>query len=80
MKNGTARLDAAKETYRRAGGELKALYMTLGQYDAVAIAELPDDATAARMALSIGAQGNIRTETMKAYPEAEYRKIVASLP
>ncbi len=80
MKNGTARLDAAKEAYRRAGGELKALYMTLGQYDAVAIAELPDDATAARMALSIGAQGNIRTETMKAYPEAEYRKIVASLP
>jgi len=80
VKNGTARLDAAKEAYRRAGGELKALYMTLGQYDAVAIAELPDDATAARMALSIGAQGNIRTETMKAYPEAEYRKIVASLP
>jgi uncharacterized protein with GYD domain len=80
VKNGPARLDAAKEGYRRAGGELKAFYMTMGQYDAVAIVELPDDATAARMALSISAQGNIRTETMKAYPEAEYRKIVASLP
>jgi uncharacterized protein with GYD domain len=52
----------------------------MGQYDAVAIAELPDDAAAARMALSIGAQGNIRTETMKAYTEADYRTIVASLP
>ena len=54
--------------------------MTMGQYDAVAIAELPDDATAARLVLGIAAQGNLRTETMKAYPEAEYRKIVASLP
>jgi len=79
-KNGPARLDAAKEAYRRAGGELKAFYMTMGQYDAVAIAELPDDATAARLVLGIAAQGNLRTETMKAYPEAEYRKIVASLP
>ena len=80
VKNGPARLDAAKDAYRRAGGELKAFYMTMGRYDAVAIAELPDDAAAARLALSIGAQGNIRTETMKAYSEAEYRKIVASLP
>jgi len=79
-KNGPARLDAAKEAYRRAGGELKAFYMTMGQYDGVAIAELPDDATAARLVLGIAAQGNLRIETMKAYPEAEYRKIVASLP
>jgi len=36
----------------------------------------PDDATAARLVLGIAGQGNLRTETMKAYPEAEYRKIV----
>ena len=41
---------------------------------------MPDDATAARIALAIGAQGNLRTETLKALTEAEYRKIVASLP
>src|SRR5207247_4890 len=79
-KNGPARLDAAKEAYRRAGGELKAFYLTMGQYDGVAIADLPDDTTAARLVLAIGAQGNLRSETMKAFTEAEYKKIMASLP
>jgi uncharacterized protein with GYD domain len=78
-KGGPARLDAAKEAYKKAGGELKAFYLTMGQYDIVTIAELPDDATAARMALSIGGQGNIRSQTMKAFSEAEYRKIAGSL-
>jgi uncharacterized protein with GYD domain len=80
VKNGPARLDAAREAYRRAGGDMKAFYLTMGQYDGVAIGDLPDDATAARIALAIGAQGNVRTETLKALSEAEYRKIVASLP
>src|SRR5205823_1893745 len=79
-KNGPARLDAAKEGFRRAGAELKAFYLIMGQYDALAILEVPDDATGARLALGIAAQGNVRLETLRAFPEAEYRKIVASLP
>ncbi len=79
-KNGPARLDAAKEGFRRAGAELKGFYLTMGQYDGVAILEAPDDVTAARLALGIATQGNLRMETLRAYPEAEYRKIVASLP
>jgi uncharacterized protein with GYD domain len=79
-KNGPARLDAAKEAFRRAGGELKSFYLTMGQCGGVAICDLPDDATAARIVLAISAQGNLRTETLKALSEAEYPKIVASLP
>jgi uncharacterized protein with GYD domain len=79
-KNAPARIDAAKEAYRKAGGELKAIYLTMGQYDLVAIAEMPNDETVARMALALGAQGNIRSETMRAFTEAEFRKIVGSLP
>ena len=79
-KNGPARLDAAKEGFRRAGAELKGFYLTMGQYDGVAILEAPDDVTAARLALAIATQGNLRMETLRAYPEAEYRKIIASLP
>jgi uncharacterized protein with GYD domain len=78
-KNGPARLDAAKEAFRRAGGELKSFYLTMGQCDGVAICDLPDDATAAP-SCAISAQGNLRTETLKALSEAEYPKIVASLP
>jgi uncharacterized protein with GYD domain len=50
-------LDPAKQAHKKAGGELKAFYLTIGQYDAVAIADLPDDATLARIALSLGAPG-----------------------
>ena len=80
VKNAPARMDAAKEAYKKAGGELKAIYLTLGQYDLVAIAEMPNDEAVARMALSMGMQGNIRTETMRAFTEAEFRKIAGSLP
>jgi uncharacterized protein with GYD domain len=79
VKNAPARIDAAKEAYRKAGGELKAIYLTLGQYDLVAIAEMPNDEAVARMALSLGVQGNIRSETMRAFTEAEFKKIAGSL-
>ena len=80
VKNAPARMDAAKEAYRKAGGELKAIYLTLGQYDLVAIAEMPNDEAVGRMALSLGMQGNIRSETMRAFTEAEFKKIVGTLP
>jgi uncharacterized protein with GYD domain len=80
IKNAPTRIDAAKEAYRKAGGELKALYLTMGQYDLVVVAEMPNDESVARIALSLGAQGNIRSETMRAFTETEFRKIAASLP
>lgn len=80
IKNAPARIDAAKDAYRKAGGELKSIYLTLGQYDLVVIAEMPNDEAVARLALSLGAQGNIRTETMRAFTETEFRKIAGSLP
>jgi uncharacterized protein with GYD domain len=46
----------------------------------VLVAELPNDETVARLALSLGAAGNVRSETVRAFTEAEYRKVVAALP
>jgi uncharacterized protein with GYD domain len=80
IKQGPGRLDKAKEMYRKSGGELRAFYLTVGQYDAVAIAELPDDTALAKLALALGAQGNVRTETLRAFNETEYRRIVSELP
>ena len=47
-----------------------------GAYDLVAISEFPGDATAATFVLRIGMLGNVRTTTIKAFPENAYRKIV----
>jgi uncharacterized protein with GYD domain len=51
----------------------------MGQYDAVLISEFPSDEACAKFTLSAGALGNISTETLKAFSEAEYRKIVGSI-
>jgi uncharacterized protein with GYD domain len=80
IKQSPSRLDAAKKIFRDAGGELKTFYLTTGRIDAVAIFEAPNDESAARLTLTLGAHGNIRTETLRAFPEEEYRKIIAALP
>jgi uncharacterized protein with GYD domain len=59
---------------------LKGWYLTLGRYDVIYVFEAPDDATAARGLLALAAQGNVRTETVRAFNEDEYRQIVATLP
>jgi uncharacterized protein with GYD domain len=72
-------LETAKKALFDMGGEFKAFYMTLGDYDLVAVYEAPDDAVAARFSLLLGALGSVRTKTLKAFPEAAYREIIASL-
>jgi uncharacterized protein with GYD domain len=52
----------------------------MGQYDAVVILEAPDDQTVAEIGLALGVLGNVRTETLRAFTEDEYRKIIAKLP
>jgi uncharacterized protein with GYD domain len=80
IKESPARLDAAKQAFRAMGAQLKEFYLVMGQYDAVVVAEAPDDDTAAKLALAISSAGAIRTETLRAWPEDEYRKIIAALP
>jgi len=79
VKESPKRLDAAKKALRDMGGEFKSVYMTMGDYDLVAIYEAPDDAIAARFTLILGMLGNVRTTTLKAFPEAAYREIINSL-
>jgi uncharacterized protein with GYD domain len=80
IKEGPARLDAVKRAMKAAGAEMKGFYQTLGRYDFVSIVDAPDDATVSRVLLATGSQGNVRTETLRAFTEEEYRKIVTSLP
>jgi len=80
VKLSPTRLDAARELFRQMGGELKSFHIVMGQYDAVAIAEAPDDETMARMILAATSHGGVRSETMRAFTEEEYRKIVSELP
>ena len=53
--------------------------MVIGQYDDIVICEAPDDETMAKLALTTGSQGNVHTETVRAFTEDEYRKLIAGL-
>ena len=80
VKESPNRVEAARKAFEAAGGRLRDVYVVMGQYDFVAIIEAPDEETAARMALALGAQGNVRSETMRAFTQDEYRRIIAALP
>jgi len=79
IKDSPNRLEAAKKSLKDMGGEVKTFYMLQGSYDAVLILEAPNDEALGKFLLKIGSAGNVRTTTMRAYPEAEYRKIIAGV-
>lgn len=79
IKESPARIDAAKKAAENAGGKLHSWYLTMGQYDSVIISEFPNDETAAEFSLFVGALGNVTTETLRAFTEAEYRNIVGGV-
>ena len=80
VKESPARLDAAKELFAAAGARITDVYLVTGKYDMIVVSEGPDDETTAKLALTIGSHGAVRTETVRAFSEDEYRKIIADLP
>ena len=79
VKDAPGRTAEAIETAKAAGINIEAYY-TIGRYDLVAIVDAPDDETLSRIALSLASEGNIRTETMRAFSVEEMQGIVDSLP
>jgi uncharacterized protein with GYD domain len=73
------RIDTAKKTLEEMGGQFRSVYMTMGVYDLLMIYDAPDDAVAARFALMLGKLGNVRTTSLKAFPEEAYRQIINTL-
>ena len=79
IKESPARLDAFKQALQQAGGALKDFYMVTGRYDMIAVVEVPNEETIAKLALATGSKGSTRTETLRAFTEDEYRRIIGEL-
>jgi uncharacterized protein with GYD domain len=77
FKDTVDRAEAGKQLAGSFGGTLKEIYWSIGPYDIVAISEAPDDESATAFALALGAQGNVRTTTMRAFSGDEMRAIIA---
>jgi uncharacterized protein with GYD domain len=79
IKKSASRLDAARKGFEAAGAKMKDFYMVTGQYDAIAVVDAPDDIVLAKAILGATSQGNITSETCRAFTEEEYRKIISGL-
>ena len=79
LKDTTKRADAVREMAKKFSVIFKEMYWTLGSYDMVSIIEAPDDASMAALQASIGAAGNVRTQTLRAFSQADMKGILAKL-
>jgi len=79
VKDSPKRLDAARGAAKGMGADIKEFYMTMGDHDMVVVVDAPGDEAMAKFALVLGGAGNVRTKTLKAFAETEYRAIIGSL-
>jgi uncharacterized protein with GYD domain len=79
VKDSPKRLDKGRKQFKKLGVHIKDTYLMMGRYDLLCVIEGPDDETVARALLTLGSQGNVQTETMRAWNEDEFRKIVGSI-
>ena len=80
IKQSPTRLDGAKKAFKAMGAQMKEFYLVTGRYDIVIVVEAPDAETVAKCVLDVGSKGSVTTETLRAFTEDEYRKIIGALP
>jgi uncharacterized protein with GYD domain len=80
IKESPDRIDTIEEMFEEMGGELQDFYMLMGQYDTITISEFPDDETAAQAILAVTEQGNVTSETLKAFSRETTRQLIDGLP
>jgi uncharacterized protein with GYD domain len=81
IKDSPARVEAAKQTVRKLGGEVKAFYAILGsEFDTMFIVEAPNDQKVGEMVLAIAVFGYVRTRTNRLFSGEEFKTMIAALP
>ena len=79
VKDITKRAETFKQLAKSAGVSVRDIYWTLGHYDIVTIAEAPDDIVVTALALSLAKAGNVRTQTLRAFSQADMDTILSKV-
>ena len=79
VKDTVKRADMVTEAAQKAGVTMKDIMWTLGSYDMVVTFEASDDAAMTAFALAVGASGNVRTQTLRAFNRSEMAAILAKM-
>ena len=78
FRDTVSRYRQAREVFEAKGVRFRDVYWTLGDYDIVSILEADDDQALAAAMLALGAQGNVRTRTMRAFDEQEMERVIST--
>jgi uncharacterized protein with GYD domain len=78
-KDSPKRAEAFRQMAKTFGVTVKDIFWTQGRYDIVTVVEAPDELSATALNLSLGALGNIRTESLRAFSSEDMMKIVAKM-
>jgi uncharacterized protein with GYD domain len=78
-KDSPKRADAFRQMAETVGASVKGLFWTQGRYDIVTIVEAPDESSAMSLNLSLGALGNVRTESLRAFSAADMATIIGKM-
>jgi uncharacterized protein with GYD domain len=78
FRESPSRVEKARAMIEAAGGKMTSFHMTIGRYDMIAVFETPDDETYAKIMLLLGSKGGVRTESLQAFAEDEFRRIIES--
>ena len=76
FKDTVDRYEAAQQAFQELGVNFEQIYWTLGSHDIVSVVEAPDDESLAAALLQVAAQGNIRTQTLRAFTQDEMRGVI----
>jgi uncharacterized protein with GYD domain len=81
IKDSPARIETTKKTFESIGAKVKDFYLVMGMdgYDTMFIVEAPDDETIVQASLKVGSQGNVHTDSHRAFSADEFRKIASRL-
>jgi len=80
IKDAPKRVEAATKAAAEAGVTVKETLWLQGEYDFLAITEAADEFAGAAFGLTIAKQGNVQSQTMRAFTVAEMEKILAKVP
>lgn len=80
IKDAPQRIEQGVKGLESMGGKLVGFYSVMGEYDYVGISEAPSDEVVTAFLLALGASGNVRTTTLKAFTTEEFVEIVKKLP
>ncbi len=80
VKQTTKRAKAFQNMAEKAKVKVREIHWTMGRYDVVVVMEAPDDEAISRLMLSLGALGNARSETLRAYSAQQMTQILKGLP